>query len=182
MGIFLLAGHTPKGVNQDPGAVGNGYREADLTMEFRDKVADILRAAGEKVYEDDDTLRLAAVLADVKSTEKDVVVDIHFNAGVEAATGVEVLVPTRSTQFERSMARRVCTEFAATMQIKDRGMKLESDSARKVLAVFREAGINILIEVCFISNKNDVAAYQKQKNVLATKLASIIQEYEKVLV
>lgn len=177
--IYLLAGHTPKGVHKDPGAVANGYEEATLTMELRDKVADILRAAGEKVYEDNDELRLGNVLLDVKSIESDVVVDLHFNAGPVSATGVEVLVPSRSTEYERGIARKICADFAEVMQIPSRGIKSEGEGAHKTLGVMRELGINVLVEVCFVTNAKDMASFTKNKNVLATKLATIIQQYEK---
>ena len=31
MAVFISAGHNPKGIKIDPGAVGNGFREADLS-------------------------------------------------------------------------------------------------------------------------------------------------------
>lgn len=179
--IYLMAGHTPKGLNQDPGAVGvGGKREADLTMELRDLTADILRRNNLQVWEDDDTHRLADVLKFVKSKEQDIVLDIHFNAGPAAATGVEVIVPDRSTNEEREMAREICVAFSDKMRIRNRGVKSEKDTARHTLAVMRPAGINILIEVCFISNPNDMLYYEAQKIELAYELAVIIEKYERI--
>jgi len=37
--IFISAGHNPKGIKVDSGAVGNGYTEADLAVEFRNLVS-----------------------------------------------------------------------------------------------------------------------------------------------
>lgn len=180
--IFALAGHTPKGLNQDPGAVGNGYREADLTMEFRDMLADRLRARALSVFEDDDTHRLSTVLGLIKSKETDIVCDIHFNAAGSSVSGVEVIVPDRSTDEERKMADEICKAFSSIMKINNRGVKSEKNTARKTIAVMRPAGINILIEICFISSVTDVRAYMANKERLADALCNIIEKYEKLFV
>lgn len=178
MSIFILAGHTPKGIHPDPGAVANGFREADLTLELRDKIADKLRGKGCKVYEDDDSLRLAEVLADVKSTEKDIVCDIHFNAGPETATGIEVLIPARSTEDERDLARKLCSILSSIMKIRNRGVKSESDGQHKSLGVMRESGINVLIEMCFITNKTDMLAYKTNIEKVADEIMYLLIEYD----
>lgn len=174
--IFILAGHTPKGINQDPGAVGNGYREADLTMELRDLVADKLRAMGYQVHEDDDTQRLQQVLDSINAYETDIVFDIHFNAG--GGTGVECIVPERSTELEREMANKVNVMLSTMLRLKNRGVKGEQLTARKRIAVMRENGINCLLETCFIDNKTDITQYQLRKADVATELALIISEFE----
>ena len=178
--IYLLAGHTPKGINQDPGAVGNGYREADLTMELRDMVADKLRSMGYTVHEDDDTHRLQQVLDNINAYESDVVFDIHFNAG--GGTGVECIVPERSTDLERELANKVNVMLSTMLRIKNRGVKGEQLTARKRIAVMRENGINCLLETCFIDNKTDMTQYQLRKTEVATELALLIAEFEDKLV
>jgi N-acetylmuramoyl-L-alanine amidase len=177
--IYLLAGHTPKGLNLDPGAVAlDGTKEADLTMELRNLTADVLRSKGFEVWEDDDQDRLLQVLDDVISSESDVVCDIHFNAGPPTATGVEVIVPERSTETERKFAALICERFANIMNIRSRGVKSEAQTARKRIGVMRELGINLLIEVAFISNPKDIAMYHKTKAKLSVVLADILIEAE----
>jgi N-acetylmuramoyl-L-alanine amidase len=178
--IYLLAGHTPKGINQDPGAVANGYREADLTMELRDLVADKLRAMGYQVHEDNDTQRLQQVLDAINATEKDVVFDIHFNAG--GGTGGECIVPERSTDLERELANKVNVMLSTMLRIRNRGVKGEQLTARKRIAVLRENGINCLLETCFIDNKTDMTQYQLRKQEVATELALLIAEFEDKLI
>lgn len=178
--IYLLAGHTPKGINQDPGAVGNGHREADLTMELRDLIADKLRAMGYQVHEDNDTQRLQQVLDSINAYENDIVFDIHFNAG--GGTGVECIVPERSTELERELANKVNVMLSTMLRIKNRGVKGEQLTARKRIAVMRENGINCLLETCFIDNKTDMVQYQLRKTEVATELALLIAEFEDKLI
>lgn len=181
MKIFLMAGHTPKGVHQDPGAVGNNYREADLTMELRDLAADLIRAKGVPIFEDNDTMRLVEVLAQVSSSEKDIVCDIHFNAGPASATGVEVVIPERHTKDEEHLASIIAVEFAEIMGVKNRGVITEDKTARHRLGVMRPAGCNVLVEVCFISNAKDIQSYQANKSALAGKLADILTKQLQIL-
>lgn len=174
--IYILAGHTPKGITIDPGAIANGFREADLTMELRDMVADKLLNMGYQVHEDDDRHRLQQVLDKVNAYETDIVFDIHFNAG--GGTGVECIVPERSTELERDMANKVNVMLASLMRLRNRGVKGEQLTARKRIAVMRENGINVLLETCFIDNANDIRAYQANKQRVANELAIIIAEFE----
>jgi hypothetical protein len=59
------------------------------------------------------------------------------------------------------------------------GVKTESLSARGQLGWMRLNGNNILLEVCFISNKSDMEKYQDNKSMLAFKIAKILYEYAK---
>jgi N-acetylmuramoyl-L-alanine amidase len=176
--IYLSAGHTPKGLNQDPGAIGNGYKEADLTVELRDLTTKILKDNGMTVWNDNDTVRLPEVLKAINSTEKDVVCDIHFNAGPPTATGVEVLIPSRHTAIESEIASKLVVMLAGIMKIRSRGVKTESDSQHKTIGILREQGINLLIEICFISNATDMAYYQASKRKVAEAIALILEEAE----
>jgi N-acetylmuramoyl-L-alanine amidase len=179
--IYLSAGHTPKGLHPDPGAIGNGYKEAELTVELRDLIVALLKERNVPVWIDDDTQRLPDVLKAITSTEKDVVCDLHFNAGPAGATGVEILVPARHTDKEMTFARSLCADMAQRMCIKHRGVKTEADSQHGSLGIMRELGINLLIEVCFISNANDMRAYQFNKTALAMDIAWKLELADKAI-
>ena len=59
------------------------------------------------------------------------------------------------------------------------GVKTEAMSARGTLGWMRLNGQNILLEVCFISNKSDMEKYQANKSILAFKIAKILYDYAK---
>lgn len=172
--IFLTAGHNPKGPNPDPGACANNYREADLTIQLRDLTSAVLRNNGQKLWNDSDADSLSTVVSKLKTGNGSVICEIHFNAGPPTATGVEVIVPTRSTIEERELAESVAKTFAETMSIRNRGVITESQTRHGRLAIMRPEGINILIEVCFITSKSDLQTYFAKKEVLANKLAELL--------
>ena len=58
-------------------------------------------------------------------------------------------------------------------------VKLESESQHKSLGFMRLKGENILIEMCFITNANDMASYQANKVQLAESLADVLIKYAK---
>jgi N-acetylmuramoyl-L-alanine amidase len=166
--IYLIAGHS----KTDPGAIGvDGVKESELAMELRDKIAYYITKKGYKVTLDNDHDNLSKVIAGIKSTESCVICDIHFNAGPATATGVETIIPDRSTAHERMIAGLITSGLASTMGIRSRGVKSEKDTARKTLAIMRPAGINLLPEICFISNRSDVSAYQANKDKVAEVIA-----------
>lgn len=165
--IYLLAGHH----RNDPGAISNGYRESDLTMDLRNMVSCSIRSKGIGVVSDDDTDSLSAVIGKIKSNDRDIICDIHFNAAAPSATGIEVFVPMRSTALERSVAGKISRRGAAIMGIKNRGVKDESLSARGKLAIMNVRGVNLLIEVCFITNRSDMDKYIANKLAIADMIA-----------
>lgn len=176
--IFLSSGHSDK-VGRDRGAAGNGYIEGVLTVEFRDLLEKELKSLGAKVYKDGNDTILAQTIAFFKgkTLSDSIVIDTHWNAGNALATGTEVLVSAVSTPFEKKLAKDVVDEIAETLGIKNRGVKTELDSQHKRLGFLHITGENILIEMCFISNANDMKKYQLSKNLLAKNLAKILFEY-----
>ena len=167
--IYLLAGHS----KTDPGAIGSGgVKESDLAIELRGLIGAELTKLNMPFVTDNDIDNLSQVIRKLNSTEKDVICDIHFNASSNpTATGTEVIIPDRSTANERMIAALICSSVALTMNIKSRGVKSEKDTARGTLAIMKPSGLNLLLEICFISNKNDLELYQKHKHAIAFKIA-----------
>lgn len=176
--IFLSAGH----FNQDPGAVGNGYVERDLTIELRGLVLGEIQKLGGSVVLDDDRESLAKYISRIKPGFGSVVCELHFNAaGSASATGAEVLYPQSGSLLSIDLAKELTLAISSTLGIVSRGAKSESESHRGRLAILRTAaGISCLPEICFISSKSDMVAYQNNKKVLAKRIAEILVKYDKV--
>ena len=179
--IFLSAGHS----NADPGAIGNGYKEADLTKELRGLVAceivkdtSIILSLDQDLWTSGETARRIGLL----SKEGDVLCDIHFNAATPQATGTEVLIPDEHSTMEKKIAAELSSGIASVLNIKNRGVKTEGQSARGKLVFMRPKGRNILIEVCFITNATDMQSYQSKKSAVAKFIAETLIKYAKVAV
>lgn len=178
--IFISAGHnnTP-GKDYDPGAIGNGRREADETVKMRDAVIKqlgILKAAYSK---DNDGESLRNYLARIKTGTGSVVCEFHFNAG--GGTGIEVLVQEDADKMDLACAKELCDVSASLMGIKNRGVKSEAQSHHGRLALMREAGIVVLIELCFIDNASNLAAYDAQFINLADAYSVILVKYDAMI-
>lgn len=170
---FITAGHG----GGDPGAVGNGFKEADLVRELRDLIADLLRLAGHTVFTDDDTLRLPQVVAWLHANVKpdDVLLDLHFNAAASSsATGTETLVPAAPSTVELKLAAAVQAATVRVLKLRDRNIKTEAQSHHGKLAVMRPNCHNLLLEVAFISSPKDVQVYQANKGALANAISQAL--------
>lgn len=177
--IFLSAGHsnTP---GRDRGACANGHIEGNLTVELRELVKTQLLHIGVVALSDGNnsvTADTVAFLRKKAPDPKSLLVDFHFNAGPPAATGTETVIPDTSSAFERELADELCAYIAQTLQIRNRGRKTEGQSARGKLAWMRPAGENILPEICFISNREDMQKYEAQKHELAAGIARILKKW-----
>lgn len=180
--IYASAGHNPKGIKVDPGAVANGLHEADLTVEFRNLVSASLSNKGAKHIIDNDTERLGEYLKRIQTGSGSVVVEFHFDsAATSSATGATALIGEDADANDKAFAKELVDVTAQTFGIKNRGVISEADSHRGRLGLMRESGTVALLELCFISNPNDIQAYNAHKAELAGKVADILMRYEDLI-
>lgn len=189
--IFLSAGHTDQVGKNDVGAAGNGYYEGVLAVEFVKLLEAELKKLNVKVITDSFSNALAQTIISFKNlftkkqiTNKDIAIEIHWNAASPEATGTEVVIPGRNnskeaSSVEKKLSLEIVDSIATILNIKNRGVKFEYQTARKKLGWMTLDAENILIEMCFISNKKDMESYQKNKDLLAKSLAKIILENAK---
>lgn len=172
---YSSAGHHLK----DSGAIGvNGRKENQEAIAFRDLVNTELVRRGVTVVEDDDNETLGQYLGRINPEESDVVVEPHFNAFNGKATGTEVLVADNANERSKAMAKELVDGVARILRIANRGVKTESQSARGKLALMRKKGAVALIEICFIDNPADMAAYDRNRVNLACFVAGVIAKYD----
>lgn len=182
--IFLRAGHH----KDDPGAVANGYIERDLTIELRDLLAYELRWAGFTVDVDDDRDSLAVDVQKIANACRphDLLLDIHFNAATPQTTGTECFVPFNAEAKEIEIAAAIADTCAHVLGIQNRHKyngnkpKLESQSQHGRLAVMRPNCINVLWEVCFITNTNDMKQYKDRLPELVKEISKKLKELHSV--
>ncbi|MEG7982437.1 N-acetylmuramoyl-L-alanine amidase, partial [Listeria monocytogenes] len=79
-----------------------GYVEADLSKELRNLIVVELKKLGVTAVVDNDNETLQQVINRLNPTEKDVCLDIHWNAGPPTATGVETFIPDRHNFHEKA--------------------------------------------------------------------------------
>jgi N-acetylmuramoyl-L-alanine amidase len=176
--IYLSAGHG----GTDPGAVAlDGRTEAALALKLRNDVTKLLVARGVSVKNDVDTAPLTDVLAWLAQAAlpNDIAVELHFNSAGFNATGVEVIVPEVPSDFESFTARELCVRIASALNLKNRGVKGEQATARKRLGWMRTRCETVLIEVCFLSNKSDLDAFDTYYERLVATLANTLTSLSK---
>jgi len=139
----------------DPGAVGNGFKEKDLTLTLTRNVADHLQSMGFDVFitrTDDNTVPLIDRTNRINAAKPDVSLSIHINsAALAQANGIEIYSYPDAVIDKR---------FAATIwdQVKNLGFTNRGVKTKN-LHMLREVLPNIpaaLIEVGFIKNKADM--------------------------
>lgn len=179
--IFISAGHNTKGIKIDPGAIGNGYKEADLTIEIRNLVIAELKRLNIPYVSDNDDEKLGSYLERIKTGNGSVVLEFHFDAASSAASGTTSLIESEADRLDKAFAKELVDTTSLILGIKNRGVKSESESHRGSLGLMREEGIVCLLEVCFISNAQDVVLYKANKEKLAIQIAQILIKYEKMI-
>lgn len=168
--VFISAGHS----NTDPGATVNGATEAALAVELRNAVAGYLVLGGYDVAKDgtdSENLPLSAAVKMIAG--KALAIEIHFNSVADpSANGVECI----SLPDKKSVAQKLAAATASSLGLKLRGAAgwIDQSKSQRSKLAFVQAG-GLILEVCFISNSDDLAVYQKRKDVLAKVLAESIK-------
>lgn len=176
--VFPSAGHH----DNDPGAVYNGVKEADLTKEFRNLVSDCLAAKGHPHIMDKDSETNAKYQSRIKPGSGSVLLDIHFNASSNInATGTEMIVSNKASKESVAMATELAKGTAAILGITNRGVKTEAQTARGKIGILNiGAGIAVLAELCFLSNPSDMANYENCKHDLAAFFTEVLIKYDNI--
>ena len=178
--LLISAGHSNV-PGKDMGADGlQDLKEGILTVELRNLVVKELKFFNQTAITDPDSFVTKDTVAIINALldSRDIAIDLHFNAfAAESAKGCEVLIPFKSTQIERDLAQILVDNISAVLATKNRGVKTEADSARKHLMFMTPNCENILIEVCFITNKTDVLMYLTKKDVVAKVIAKCLYDF-----
>lgn len=172
MKILLISGHGAG----DSGAVGCGYKEADLTRTAANVLAGKLAAydvtvtrypTARNAYEDNKAGKLQADFADFG-----LIVEIHFNSFNGSAHGTEVLYKPAKL---KALAAKVSAAIASVGFL-DRGAKQRTDLANMNRAA-KLGTPYILIETCFIDNSGDMKTYTANLYNVWDKAAEAICKY-----
>lgn len=165
--IFISAGHS----DTDPGAVANGRTESAIVLEFRDLVAERLENTGVSFSRDSNANGRNMPLRDaVKMINSGYLsVEFHLNAASSiSASGVETLSAPKDYVF----CGELCAAISKCLGIKNRGAKPENSGQHSRLAFVQAGGI--IVELFFITNANDLAAYDAAKHDLADVVSGIL--------
>ena len=174
MKILLIPGHG----NGDPGAVGNGYKEADLTREVVSLVKPYLsRFEGVTVDIADPSKNWYDYICKKGNTfnfrSYDYVLEVHFNAGVGdtngngKTTGTEIFVTT--TEKGVTVEENILSNIVS-LGFKNRGVKRKNWA---LINHIKKQGVSAaLLEVCFIDDKDDMKLYATHVDDVATAIAN----------
>ena len=152
--IYIDPGHG----GTDPGAVGNGLREKDLTLQIASRIKDILagyKNVTTKMSRTGDTFpSLSARTNEANAWGADFFLSVHINAG--GGQGYEDFIYTTSNKETKTYQDNIHTEIMKIIDMKDRGQKTGN------LHVLRESKMPaILTENGFIDNDSDASQLKK---------------------
>lgn len=165
--ILLISGHG----QGDPGAVGNGLQEQNVTRELVNILATCFSNADASISIYDQSKNAYKQLkagATINFKDYDYVLEVHANANAKTtAQGTGFYVHT--TEKGISVEEKVMNNLVK-LGLKKWGLFRRSDLL--VQNRCKEAGVSHgLIETFFISNAEDVAFYQAHKKEIAQAIA-----------
>lgn len=166
MKILLIAGHG----DGDCGAVGNGYKEADLTREVAKLLKEELSGYADVTIADTNKNWHKYICKQKHSFDfkpYDYVLEIHFNSfATNSANGTEIYITTseKSHGVETNIVKEI-----SDIGFVNRGVKRKNYD---VIWYVKKQGVSsALIELCFISNEKDIKLYQAKKNEIIKAMA-----------
>ena len=188
--IFLLRGHG----NGDPGACANGYTEENLAQVIVNRVVELLKGKGVKVFTNSKTQNNYVSNCLIGHTfNYKFGYTIHLNSASASANGTEIFVPINE-QYVNTESK-MCKEIANTLGIAVRGVKsrdynseathlrIEKDGSKgtdyykEIRQSWQNGLSHSIIELCFISNLNDVKQLINKKEKVCRVIANNILLY-----
>ena len=188
--IFILRGHG----NGDPGACGNGYTEENLSQVIVDRVVELLKGKSVKVFTNYKTQNNYVTNCLVGHTfNYKFGYTIHLNSASANASGTEIFAPINEQYVNTET--KMCREIANTLGISARGVKsrdynsgathlrLEKDGSKgtdyykEIRQSWKNGLSHSIIELCFISNQNDVKQLLNKKEQVCRVIANNILVY-----
>lgn len=171
MKILVIAGHGAG----DCGAVGNGFREADLTRELADYTVSALNTITDTILYDVNRNCYRDIKNNANGAKElfktvDFVLELHLNSHAnKTAQGVEVLCK-RDSVFSRTLAEKV-----SNCGFSNRGVKLRKDLLNMNFCDTIGKPY-VLLECGFITNYHDISVFKNSQ----TKIAQAITQSFKV--
>lgn len=167
MKILLISGHGAG----DSGAVGNGYKEADLTREvvniLKNKLSNYAQV---EVYNQSRNAfkDVGNGALQVNWSNYNYVFEVHFNAGGGKGTEIYTTREEKAKTVEQKVMDKLGQYFTV------RGVKEKNFN---VIYSAKKSGVSsALLETCFIDNANDMNIYQSNKDEICQAIAEGIAE------
>ena len=167
--IYLDAGHG----GHDPGAVANGRREKDLTLEVAQSARHHLREIGAdaRLTRNSDVFIPVTERAHIANRAgADYLTSIHFNASPHhTGHGVEVWIRPNADRFVVDTATLMCEEISKRFGLRNRGVRNTTG-----FGVLNTARMGVmLLEVCFLDHAGDMAIYDSNREAIAKCIAEV---------
>lgn len=168
MRILIIPGHG----DGDCGAVGNDYKEADLTREVAAKLQTYLKfydGVSPEIADMDKNWYKHVIKQGnyVNFKAYDYVIEIHFNSALlKSANGTEIYITKaeKSHGVETNIVNNI-----SKLGFTNRGVKAKNFA---LINYIKKQGVSsALLEVCFVSNANDMKIYQESKNEIIKGIA-----------
>ncbi|MCL2225911.1 MAG: N-acetylmuramoyl-L-alanine amidase [Defluviitaleaceae bacterium] len=173
--VFIDPGHG----GRDSGAAGNGMRESDVVLEVSKRFGIILICAGiEVMYSRIKDVSPAQRWQAANAWGADLYVSVHCNGFLlDTANGYETFFAA-TKPADRDVANIFQSEFINATGLRDRGVKMDSQSQHSGgLSVLRRTSMPaVLVELAFITaNPNahqDVPTLRDRRPLMAEALAN----------
>lgn len=174
--IFLSAGHFLSSASNsgDPGAVALGTTETEEVIKTRDLIEQIFNQQNIDFLSVPDHIDLRPTINWInrRSVSGDVAVELHCNAFNGNVRGTEAFFIAGNNQRKAETQLLLQALLNKVPELKNRGAKPDNAGQHSRLAFCRDVNIpSILIELCFIDNRDDLHLLQNHRNRFANGLA-----------
>lgn len=161
------------------GALGNGYKEANLTREVTKILKEKLnKYATVDIYPTNRNAFYDCINGTFNISNKyDYVLEIHLNSSKGKGTGSECYVTTREVGI--TVEQAIMKHMKKFFTLRDNDSIFDGVKRTNFLVIntVKSMGISgALLETCFINNKSDMEIYQKNKDAICQGICDGIVE------
>jgi N-acetylmuramoyl-L-alanine amidase len=183
--VFINPGHSLN-CSPDPGAVGNGFKEAEIAAKIGKALDTLLKSDSfeTEVYQQTGAgtanSQLNTAIQKANASKANLLISIHMNSATATAKGVETFYCLNSIQGKK-FAEDVNNELAKPFEnytFSNRGVKSDDKSAVGSIGILRKTSpVACLVELGFISNKEEANFVNSNIDKIAERLYKGICTY-----
>lgn len=182
--IFISAGH----FTGDPGAISVfNTTEADEMIQTRDLLVQELELRGLKkdqyFFSVPDNINLKQTIEWIarRALTNDVAIELHGNSATPSARGAEIYYIAGNNARKENALRILDALVFAVPGLQARGAKPDTSTRFGRLGFCRDIAIpSLIIELCFLSNLEDMKLLRDRRNLFAKGLANGLMEWSQV--
>lgn len=152
------------------------------STKFRDIVLNYCKSFGLTVVNDNDKEAFLENLELIRKGESGIVIMLNFSSSENnTESGTMAYIGNDADRLDNIFAKNLVDTTSKVLSLNNLGVITEEVTHRSKIGLVAEQGVIVSLNICFISNQDDMDIYNANQYTLAAEIAKIIKKYDSMI-